>query len=157
MLERLLTTLDCVDVAFITDDMLDQLPAPARIGKTRGGGLDLNKPRIRTVLAAVLALAPSPTGFSVSELTAKITSMIAHSDRAYTRRQAAYDLKKLRAKGLIAKGQQVPTLHRSTPLAPSHRRPTYSSRAGHHAHPRRRPLAAHRPQTQDLDSRRPAL
>jgi hypothetical protein len=67
------------------------------------GGLDLNKPRIRTVLAAVLALAPSPTGFSVSELTAKVTSMTAHSDQAYTRRQAAYDLKKLRAKGLIAK------------------------------------------------------
>ncbi len=90
-------------MAFITDDMLDQLPAPARIGKTRVGGLDLNKPRIRPVLAAVLALAPSPTGFSVSELTAKVTSMTAHSDQAYTRRQAAYDLKKLRAKGLIAK------------------------------------------------------
>ena len=103
MLERFLTTLDCVNVAFITDDMLDQLPAPARIGKTRVGGLDLNKRRIRTVLAAVLALAPSPTGFSVSELTAKVTSMTSHSDRAYTRRQAAYDLKKLRAKDLIAK------------------------------------------------------
>jgi len=128
MLERFLTTLDCVDVAFITDDLLDQLPAPARIGKTRVGGLDLNKPRIRTVLAAVLALAPSPTGFSVSELTAKVTSMTAHSDQAYTRRQAAYDLKKLRAKGLIAKVSRSRRYTRSTPLAPSHRRPTYSSR-----------------------------
>ena len=79
MLERFLTTLDCVHVAFITDDMLDQLPAPARLGKTRVGGLDLNKPRIRTALAAALVLAPSPTGFSVSELTAKVTSMTAHS------------------------------------------------------------------------------
>jgi hypothetical protein len=63
------------------------------------GGVDLNKPRIRTVLAAVLALAPSPTGFRVSDLAAKVTSMTLDIDRAYTRRQAAYDLKKLRVKG----------------------------------------------------------
>jgi hypothetical protein len=103
MLERFLTTLDCVDVAFINDETLDQLPLPSLLGTTRVGGVDLNKPRIRTVLAAVLALAPSPTGFSVSELTTKVSSMTAHIDRAYTVRQAAYDLKKLRAKGLVAK------------------------------------------------------
>ena len=52
----------------------------------------------------MLALAPSPTGFRVSELAAKVTSRTAHPhQRAYTRRQSAYDLKKLRAKGLIAK------------------------------------------------------
>ena len=51
----------------------------------------------------MLALATSPTGFSVSELTAKVTSMTTHIDQAYTLRKAAYDLKKLRAKGLIAK------------------------------------------------------
>jgi hypothetical protein len=103
MLERFLTTLDCVDVTFISDVTLDQLPLPSLVGKTRLGGVDLNKPRIRKVLAAVLALAPSPTGFTVSELTAKVTSMTTHSDRAYTLRQAAYDLKKLRAKGLIVR------------------------------------------------------
>ena len=103
MLERFLTTLDCVDVAFISDDTLDQLPLPSRLGRTRVGGVDLNKPRTRMVLAAVLALAASPTGFSVSELAANITSKTAHGDLAYTRRQAAYDLKKLRAKGLITK------------------------------------------------------
>jgi hypothetical protein len=103
MLERFLTTLDCVDVAFISNQMLDQLPLPTRLGKTRVGGVDLNKLRMRTVLAAVLALAASPTGFSVSDLTARITNTTTHSDNAYTRRQAAYDLKKLRAKGLIAR------------------------------------------------------
>ena len=101
ILERFLTTLDCVDVAFISDDTLDQLPRPSRVGKVRVGGVDLNNPRMRTLLAAVLALAPSPLGFSVSELTAKITSTSTY--RAYTRRQAAYDLKKLRAKRLITK------------------------------------------------------
>jgi hypothetical protein len=103
MLERFLTTLDCVDVAFISDDALDQLPLPSVLGRTRVGGVDLNKPRIRTALAAVLALAPSPAGFSISELTAKVNSMTAHIRQTYTPRQAAYDLKKLRAKGLTTK------------------------------------------------------
>jgi hypothetical protein len=36
-------------------------------------------------------------------LVAKFTSMPIHAEPAYTVRQAAYDLKKLRAKGLVAK------------------------------------------------------
>src|SRR6266851_663581 len=75
MLERFLTTLDCVDVAFISDQTLDQLPAPSLVGKTRVGGVDMNKPRTRTALAAVLALANSPTGFTVTELTTKARAM----------------------------------------------------------------------------------
>jgi hypothetical protein len=39
----------------------------------------------------------------VSELVAKFTSMRIHAEPAYTLRHAAYDLKKLRAKGLVAK------------------------------------------------------
>jgi len=46
MVDRFTTTLDCVDHTFIGDDLLDRLPAPARIGATRVGGVDLNKPRI---------------------------------------------------------------------------------------------------------------
>jgi hypothetical protein len=101
MLERFLTTLDCVDVAFISDQTLDQLPLPSRLGKTRVGGVDLNNPRLRILLSAVLALGPSPRGFSMSQLRAKVQSMTGHPD--YTNRQAAYDLKKLRAKDLITK------------------------------------------------------
>jgi hypothetical protein len=108
MLERFLTTLDCVDVAFISDHMLDQLPLPSMLGRTRVGGVDLNKPRIRTVLAAVLALAASPTGFSVSDLMANIANTTRDTDHAYTRRQTAYDLKKLRAKGLITDARFAP-------------------------------------------------
>jgi len=33
------------------------LPQPSRLGATRTGGIDLNKPRIRAALAAALALA----------------------------------------------------------------------------------------------------
>jgi hypothetical protein len=44
--------LDCVDVAFVPDETLDQLPLPSQIGATKVGGLDLNKPRVRTALHA---------------------------------------------------------------------------------------------------------
>ncbi|MGH3569962.1 MAG: hypothetical protein ACRDRH_28915, partial [Pseudonocardia sp.] len=52
MVDRFTTTLDCVDHTFIGDGFLDRLPAPAQIGATRVGGVDLNKPRIRAALSA---------------------------------------------------------------------------------------------------------
>jgi hypothetical protein len=103
MLERFMTALDCGDTAFISDGTLDQLPLRAHVGKTRVGGVDLNRPRTGTALAAVLALASSPTGFTVAELTTNARAMTGQTPSDYTVRQAAYDLKKLRRKGLIAK------------------------------------------------------
>jgi hypothetical protein len=103
MLERFMTTLDCVDAAFIGDETLDQLPLPARLGKTRVGGVDLNNVRMRRALSAVLALGPSPTGFTMAHFMAKVQSMTGLPDGDSTHRQAAYDLKKLRAKNLITK------------------------------------------------------
>jgi hypothetical protein len=98
--ERFCTALDCVDVSFLPDQLLDQLPLPSHIGATRVGGIDLNKPRIRAVLSGVLALAAAPTGFTVSQLAHRLS---ATTDPAYTTRQAAYDLRKLRGKHLIVK------------------------------------------------------
>ena len=100
-LERFCTTLDCVDVAFIPDGILDELAQPAVIGTTRVGGVDLNKARIRTTLGAVTALAAAPYGFTVAELTAKVNSISPGAD--YTVRQGAYDLCKLRAHEVITK------------------------------------------------------
>ncbi|MGH3752322.1 MAG: hypothetical protein ACRDRP_06420 [Pseudonocardiaceae bacterium] len=101
MVDRFTTTLDCVDVGFLPDGTLDQLPLPSHIGATRIGGIDLNKPRIRATLAAVLALAPAPDGFTVTDLATKVHTMTGQTD--YTTRQAAYDLRKLRGKELIVK------------------------------------------------------
>jgi hypothetical protein len=103
MLERFLTTLDCVHVAFISDQTLDQLPLPSQVGKTRVGGVDVNMPRIRNALTAVLALGPAPAGFTVAQLAAKVRAMTGQLASDYSVRQAAYDLKKLRGKGLLAK------------------------------------------------------
>jgi hypothetical protein len=103
ILERFLTTLDCVDMAFISAETLDQLPLPSRVGKVRVGGVDLNHPRMRAALGAALALGPSPLGFGVSQFRAKVQSMTGQSEAEYSPRRAAYDLKKLRGKQLIAK------------------------------------------------------
>ena len=107
MVEPFCTTLDCVDVGFLPEDTLDQLPLPSHLGATRVGGIDLNKPRIRSTLAAVLAAAPD--GFTVTDLTTKVHTMTGQT--TYTTRQAAYDLRKLRGKDLIIKPDRSRRYH----------------------------------------------
>jgi DNA-binding transcriptional ArsR family regulator len=104
MLDRFTSVLDCVDVAFLPGEILDELPRSSRLGATRVGGIDLNKARVRAVLAAVVALAAAPRGFTVADLTEKVHSMTGETD--YRVRQAAYDLRKLRAKGLVEKPER---------------------------------------------------
>ncbi len=103
ILDRALRTLQWMDRAFVADATLDQLPAPAQLGKTRVGGIDLGQLRMRTVLAAILALALTPRGFTVGELAAKVQEIGDQAFRSYGARQAAYDVKKLRAKQLVQK------------------------------------------------------
>ena len=76
---------------------------PSQIGATRVGGVDLNRPRIRAALAAVLALAAAPGGFTVAEFTAQVHAATGQTDTDYTIRQGAYHLRKLRGKQLITK------------------------------------------------------
>jgi hypothetical protein len=101
MVDRFTTTLDCVDIGFLPEDILDQLPLPSPLGTTRIGGIDLNKLRIRATLAAALALAPAPGGFTVKDLALKVHTMTGYTE--YTIHQAAYDLRKLRGKDLVVK------------------------------------------------------
>src|SRR5260370_34708242 len=98
---RVATALDCADIAFIADGFLDDLPLPARLGATRTGGIDLNQPSIRAALSAALALAAAPRGFTIAAHAAKVRALT--HDGRYTAQQAAYDLRKLRGKGLAAK------------------------------------------------------
>ena len=113
MAERFATILDCADIAFIADGTLDELPLPSRLGATRLGGVDLNKPRIRAALSAALALAAAPNGFTIADFTAKVRHLTRKAD--YTTRQAAYDLRKLRGKNLVVKPGRSRRYH--TPAA----------------------------------------
>jgi hypothetical protein len=46
---------------FIADDLLERLPAAAQVGKTKVGGIDLNRQRMRQVAEALIALSASAT------------------------------------------------------------------------------------------------
>ncbi len=98
MLERFMQALSCIDQCFIGDEMLDRLPSPSRVGKSTVGGIDLNKPRLRRVAQADIALSASPEGFTASTLADQTRAFGDQSLSACGPRQAAYDLKKLRGK-----------------------------------------------------------
>ena len=101
MLQRFMDALSCIDQCFIADDFLEQLPAPARVGKTQVGGIDLNQPRMRRVAEAVISLSASPDGFTASQLATQVRALSKQTLSEYHPRRAAYDLKKLRAKQIV--------------------------------------------------------
>jgi len=101
VLERFMATLSCIDACFISDGTLEQLPAPSLIGKTKVGGIDFNKPRMRRVAEAVLILASSSQGFTASQLADQVRTLSPPTETEYSSRQAAYDLKKLRGKQFV--------------------------------------------------------
>lgn len=78
---------------------LDTLPQPTQRGTHRLAGVDIQKPRVRAVVEAILSLAPKPDGFTAGELAARTGALLRQP--TYTPRHAAYDLRKLRGKGLV--------------------------------------------------------
>jgi hypothetical protein len=109
ILERFLNAVGCLDACLVPDETLEILPLPTQVGKTKVGGIDFNKLRMRRVAGAVLALSTAPTGFTASQLAEKVRTMSGETESAYGPRRAAYDLKKLRGKGMVHK---VGTSHR---------------------------------------------
>jgi hypothetical protein len=101
ILERFMDALSCLEQCFIADQTLEQLPVPTQVGKTKVGGIDFNKPRMRWVAEAVLALSPSPGGFTASELAYQVRTLSQQSEAEYGPRRAAYDLKKFRGKQIV--------------------------------------------------------
>lgn len=101
ILYRFLDHLHAIDGCFIADETLDTLAEASYLGHTRMAGLDLNKPRIRAVLEALVSLALIPQGFTVSDLAAKVRDIL--NVTTYQARHASYDLKKFRAKQWICK------------------------------------------------------
>ncbi len=101
VLVRFMDALSCIDQCFIADRLLEQLPAPSQVGKTKVGGIDLNKPRMRWVVEAVIAMSPSPNGFTASDLARQVRALSKQRESAYGARRAAYDLKKLRGKKIV--------------------------------------------------------
>jgi hypothetical protein len=101
ILERFVDALACIDRCFVGGEMLDALPLPSQLGHTKVAGIDLNRPRMQWVAAAVLAVAITPRGFTVSDVARQVQRLGGSAASTYTPRRAAYDLKKLRAKNFV--------------------------------------------------------
>lgn len=98
---RFLDVLRAAHPAVLDPPVADDLSHPGQVGTARMAGLDLRAPRMRAVLHALLALGAAPTGFGVQELARTVRAQTGWDDTQYTVRHAAYDLKKLRGKGLV--------------------------------------------------------
>jgi hypothetical protein len=101
ILERFLESLSCMDQCFISGIKFEDLPEPSRVGVARVAGIDFNRARTLQAARAVLALSAAPNGFSASQFADHVRRQAANSPRDYGPRQAAYDLKKFRGKGLV--------------------------------------------------------
>jgi hypothetical protein len=103
ILERFVDALACIDRCFVGGELLDALPLPSPLGHTTVAGIDLNQPRMQWVAAAVLAVAITPRGFTVSDVARQVQRLGGSAASTYTPRRAAYDLKKLRAKNFVCR------------------------------------------------------
>jgi len=102
-----LNVLCAAHLSFLGADVLDRLPQPTQRGSRRLAGVDLQKPRMRALSEAVLALAPQPGGFTSKELAEKTRALMGGGNPSYTPRQAFYDLNKLRGKGLLERVEKT--------------------------------------------------
>ncbi len=100
-LHNFLNIVQAAHVSFLDEGTFDELAMPTQRGNQRRAGVDLNKARMRRVVAAVIALAPKPAGFTVSDLAQKVSQTAGSELQAYNCRRAAYDLAKIRGKGLV--------------------------------------------------------
>jgi len=73
--------------------------------------LFLNRARMRTALAAVLALAAAPHGFTVTGFAEQVRVMTGQSRSGYSTRHASYDLHKIRGKHLVDKPGRTRRYH----------------------------------------------
>ena len=83
ILERFLKVVRGVDVSFIDDGKLETWPLPSKVGATRVGGVDVNRPRMRSVMETVIELSIQPRGFTASDLAGKVAEILESSEIPY--------------------------------------------------------------------------
>lgn len=106
-LQAFISVLYFSHASFIDKGEFDQFSQPSKKGKQRIAGIDINKPRCRNVMKAVLELAIKPSGFTAKEVADKYVKIAQLAEGNYNARQAAYDLRKLRAKGIVYRKEKA--------------------------------------------------
>lgn len=94
-----LSNIDHAHIATIQDGGFEQITNPTLTGKNRLAGIDFNKNRTKHVAIVLLALSMKPGGFTSKDLS----NEMAQFNSSYTSRNASYDIKKFRGKGLVKK------------------------------------------------------
>jgi hypothetical protein len=103
VLNRFLEVVHCADSATLDDGTWETLSEPSAVGVARVAGIDMASKRLTAVMDAVVGLSTQPGGFSSGDVAQKVQERLQLPPEAYQPRQAAYDLKKLRGKELLAK------------------------------------------------------
>src|SRR5262249_31587566 len=101
MLVRFLGTVQAAHVAFLDEGAFERWSKPTQRGTRRLAGIDLNKARTVHVVEAVLALSTRPGGFPLARVAEAVKQHAGPSAKAYSSRNAAYDLAKLKGKRLV--------------------------------------------------------
>jgi len=114
LLKSFLDHLQCVDLPWLKPDQLDSMAQPGQVGDVRTAGIDIDRPRLRATIHGVLALSLKPGGFTAAEHAAKVNALTGGT-LGYTVRQSAYDLRKLRGKGLVTKAHPQGRRYQPTP------------------------------------------
>ncbi len=101
MVSRLIDTLACIAKPIVSASIWNELPAPAVLGKRQLPGLVLSNARLRAVVDSGVELCCEPSGFTTEQLREKVLARLSLNPHQYSTSSAAYDLAKLRAKGLV--------------------------------------------------------
>jgi len=84
----------------------NQVARPSDIDGLHAPGLRFGDPRVMTVMAAIVGFSHLIVGFNNRQLTDLVATLL---DGPYANRQATYDLRRLKRKGLI---ERIPHSHR---------------------------------------------
>lgn len=101
ILYRFMSQLHCVDVCCIDANALQSWAVPSVNEGQRTAGIDITNPRIRAVMQSLIALSIDPSGITTPKLAEAVRERT--GEQQYQTRHAAYDLRKFRAKAIVAK------------------------------------------------------
>lgn len=90
-------------VSALNDGSFKELVSPTNKGKSRLAGVDISKERSQAIMESVLALSMKPRGYTIGDVTVKMQEKSGEKNGIYNSRNAAYDIRKLRGKGLVKK------------------------------------------------------
>jgi hypothetical protein len=94
-------------VSLLKDGSFEQLTSPGKKGKQRLAGVDINKRRTIAIMESVLSLAIKPNGYTSNDVATLMKNRLDKEHaKDYTPAKAAYDIRKLRGKGLVLKTEK---------------------------------------------------